>query len=132
MSRHNGNTSKKAKGQHKQFFTIDVGGKKFQILPDNRTIKPTSKKRLGENDYISLLRKAGNMGISEVQIGKCKKISLADFCKVDTFANAWFIYLKSRNFYGFFAFLNFYCIIYFELLIFNLEKEIKWKILHSQ
>ena len=92
MSRHNGNTSKKAKGQHKQFFTIDVGGKKFQILPDNRTIKPTSKKRLGEDDYVSLLRKAGNMGILQVQISKCKKISLADFCKVDTFANAWFIY----------------------------------------
>ncbi|MGB2111455.1 MAG: hypothetical protein ACPHY8_06685 [Patescibacteria group bacterium] len=88
MSRNDGNTSKRSRGKNKQFFTIDVGGKKFQILPDNRTIKPTSKKRLGEKDYISLLRKAGNMGIVQVQISKCKKISLADFCKVDNFANA--------------------------------------------
>ncbi len=60
-------------------------------------------------------------------IGEAKLEYLDDMEQV-----AWFIYLKSRNFYGFFAFLNFYCIIYFELLIFSLEKEIKWKNIYSQ
>lgn len=88
MSRNDGNTSKKSRGKSKQFSTIDVGGKKFQILPDNRTIKPTSKKRLGESDYISLLRKAGNMGIVQVQVSKYKKVPLANFCKVENFTTA--------------------------------------------
>jgi hypothetical protein len=31
-------------------------------------------------------------------------IPLAEFCKVDNFETTWFIYLKSRSFYGFLLF----------------------------
>lgn len=115
MSRKNGNSAFRKSNQD-QFTMIDIGGKKFQILQDKQSIKPMSKKRLSLQDCVSLLRLAGKKGIKFVKVEEKTFIPLAEFCKVDNFETAWFIYLKSRNFYGFFAFLYFYVIIYFEPL----------------
>lgn len=131
MSRKNGNSAFRKSNQD-QFTVIDIGGKKFQILQDKQSIKPISKKRLSLQDCVSLLRLAGKKGIKFVKVEEKTFIPLAEFCKVDNFETAWFIYLKSRNFYGFFAFLYFYVIIYFELLIFSLEKEINIWNMYSQ
>lgn len=103
MSRKNGNAAFRKSNQD-QFTMIDVGGKKFQILQDKQSIKPMSKKQLSLQDCVSLLRLAGKKGIMFVKVKEKTFIPLAEFCKVDNFETTWFIYLKSRSFYGFLLF----------------------------
>mgnify|MGYP006999714004 CR=1 FL=1 len=126
MSRKNGNSAFRKSNQD-QFTMIDIGGKKFQILQDKQSIKPVSKKQLSIQDCVSLLRLAGKKGIMFVKVEEKTFIPLAEFCKVDNFATAWFIYLKSRNFLRLFCFFKFLLYNIFWVINFRFREGDKMK-----
>jgi len=83
MARHNGNTKRQTKAQKKskRFEVLDINGKKFSYQFERNTIKPMSRRQLSSDDFISLYRSAGKLGITCVLTNK-GRISLAEYCNI--------------------------------------------------
>jgi hypothetical protein len=83
MGRHSGNTKRQTKSQkkNKRFEVLDINGKKFSYESGGSLIRPMSRRQLCANDYISLYRSAGNLGITCV-FTKKGRISLAEYCNI--------------------------------------------------
>jgi hypothetical protein len=83
MARHNGNTKRQTRAQKRsqRFEVLDINGKKFSYQLERNTIKPMSRRQLSSDDFISLYRSAGNLGITRV-FTKKGIVSLAEYCNI--------------------------------------------------